>query len=52
MDRNQTDVLIIGGGVVVLASAHYLSQAGRSVRLIEKALSAPALHPATAAWSS
>jgi len=34
--RNQSDVLVIGGGVVGLACAHYLSQAGRAVRLIEK----------------
>ena len=34
--RNHSDVLVIGGGVVGLACAHYLSQAGRAVRLIEK----------------
>jgi D-amino-acid dehydrogenase len=33
---NHSDVLVIGGGVVGLACAHYLSQAGRVVRLIEK----------------
>ncbi len=32
----QTDVLIIGGGVIGLACAYYLTQAGRQVHLIEK----------------
>jgi D-amino-acid dehydrogenase len=34
---SQTDVLIVGGGVIGLACAHALLEAGRSVRLIERA---------------
>jgi len=34
--RNHSDVLVIGGGVVGLACAHYLTQAGRTVRVIEQ----------------
>jgi D-amino-acid dehydrogenase len=34
--RNHSDALVIGGGVVGLACAHYLLQTGRSVRLIDK----------------
>jgi len=36
--RRQTvgDILIVGGGVIGLAAAHYLAQAGRTVRLIEQ----------------
>ena len=34
--RAHTDVLVIGGGVIGLACAHYLSRAGRSVRIIEQ----------------
>ncbi|MFT6178258.1 MAG: D-amino-acid dehydrogenase [Akkermansiaceae bacterium] len=30
------EILIVGGGVVGLATAHYLTQAGHSVRLIER----------------
>jgi D-amino-acid dehydrogenase len=30
------DVLIVGGGVIGLACAHYLAEAGRSVRLLER----------------
>lgn len=33
---SRTDVLIVGGGVIGLACAHYLLEAGRSVRLIER----------------
>lgn len=35
-DRDHSDVLVVGGGVVGLACAHYLAQAGRTVRLIEQ----------------
>jgi D-amino-acid dehydrogenase len=34
--RTHSDVLIIGGGVIGLACAHYLGRAGRSVRIIEQ----------------
>lgn len=34
---SKTDVLIVGGGVIGLACAHYLIEAGRSVRVIERA---------------
>jgi D-amino-acid dehydrogenase len=30
------DVLILGGGVIGLACAHYLLKAGRSVRVLEQ----------------
>jgi D-amino-acid dehydrogenase len=33
---SQTDVLIIGGGVIGLACAHYLIEAGRGVRIVER----------------
>jgi D-amino-acid dehydrogenase len=33
---NESDVLVVGGGVIGLACAHYLAQAGRTVRLIEQ----------------
>jgi D-amino-acid dehydrogenase len=36
MSANKPDVLILGGGVVGLACAHYLLSAGRSVQVIEK----------------
>ena len=36
-DRTHSDVLVIGGGVIGLACAHYLSRAGRSVRILEQA---------------
>jgi len=35
-DRVRSDVLVIGGGVIGLACAHYISRAGRSVRIIEQ----------------
>ena len=35
-DRKSDDVLVIGGGVIGLACAHYLRQAGRAVRVIEQ----------------
>lgn len=35
-DRKNDDVLVIGGGVIGLACAHYLRQAGRAVRVIEQ----------------
>jgi D-amino-acid dehydrogenase len=35
-DRTHSDVLVIGGGVIGLACAHYLSRAGRSVRILEQ----------------
>ncbi len=35
-DRTHSDVLVIGGGVIGLACAHYLGRAGRSVRIIEQ----------------
>ena len=31
-----SDVLIIGGGIIGLASAYYLARAGQSVRLLEQ----------------
>lgn len=34
--RTPGDVLIIGGGVIGLACAHYLARAGRTVQLIEQ----------------
>ncbi len=34
---SKTDVVIVGGGVIGLACAHYLVEAGRSVRVIERA---------------
>ena len=34
--EREPDVLILGGGVVGLACAHYLLQAGRSVRVLER----------------
>lgn len=33
---NESDVLVVGAGVIGLACAHYLAQAGRTVRLIEQ----------------
>jgi D-amino-acid dehydrogenase len=36
MSEREADVLILGGGVIGLACAHYLLQAGRSVRVLEK----------------
>ncbi len=36
MSANKPDVLILGGGVVGLACAHYLLQAGRSVHVVER----------------
>lgn len=36
MSERETDVLILGGGVIGLACAHYLLQAGRSVRVLEQ----------------
>jgi D-amino-acid dehydrogenase len=44
-DRKNDDVLVIGGGVIGLACAHYLRQAGRAVRVIEQgAVGAGASH--------
>ena len=44
-DRKSDDVLVIGGGVIGLACAHYLRQAGRAVRVIEQgAVGAGASH--------
>ena len=37
MAKNKTDVLVIGGGVVGICAAHYLSQLGRKVTVLEKA---------------
>src|SRR5271154_4550674 len=37
MSRSQTDVLVLGGGVIGLACAHYLLRAGRSVTVLEQA---------------
>ena len=34
--RNHTDVLVIGGGVIGLACAHYLAQAGIGVRIVDQ----------------
>lgn len=36
MSAGKTDVLILGGGVIGLCCAHYLLQAGRSVRVLER----------------
>ena len=36
MSANKPDVLVLGGGVIGLACAHYLLEAGRSVRVIER----------------
>jgi D-amino-acid dehydrogenase len=36
MSEREPDVLILGGGVIGLACAHYLLQAGRSVRVLEQ----------------
>ncbi|KFN44823.1 NAD(P)/FAD-dependent oxidoreductase [Arenimonas oryziterrae] len=36
MTEHDSDVLILGGGVIGLACAHYLLQAGRSVRVLER----------------
>ena len=36
MSEREPDVLILGGGVIGLACAHYLLQAGRSVRVLER----------------
>ena len=36
MSEHEPDVLILGGGVIGLACAHYLLQAGRSVRVLEQ----------------
>jgi D-amino-acid dehydrogenase len=42
---NRSDVLVVGGGVVGLACAHYLAKAGRGVRVIEQdAVGAGASH--------
>ncbi len=35
--EEKTDVIVIGAGVIGLACAHYLSAAGRSVRVLEQA---------------
>ncbi len=35
-DANVNDVLIVGGGVIGLACAHYLARAGRGVRVIDR----------------
>ena len=44
-DRKRDDVLVVGGGVIGLACAHYLRQAGRAVRVIEQgAVGAGASH--------
>lgn len=36
MDASRSDVLILGGGVIGLASAYYLLRAGASVRVLEQ----------------
>jgi D-amino-acid dehydrogenase len=36
MQKNQPDVLILGGGVIGLATAYYLLKAGRSVCVLER----------------
>ena len=36
MNQNSADVLIIGGGAIGVCSAHYLSERGRKVILVEK----------------
>ncbi len=33
---NQVDILIIGGGVIGVCAAYYLTEQGRSVTLVEK----------------
>lgn len=34
--QDKTDILIIGGGVIGVCIAHYLSESGKTVRIIEK----------------
>lgn len=36
MSQRETDVLILGGGVIGLSCAHYLLKAGRSVRVLDQ----------------
>ncbi|HEY0232309.1 MAG TPA: FAD-dependent oxidoreductase, partial [Dokdonella sp.] len=36
MTAAKSDVLILGGGVIGLACAHYLLEAGRSVTVLEQ----------------
>src|SRR2546423_14129965 len=36
MDRAETDVLVVGGGVTGCAAAYYLAQAGADVTLVER----------------
>src|SRR5438093_9094182 len=36
MDRAETDVLVVGGGVTGCAAAYYLTQAGADVTLVER----------------
>ncbi len=36
MDGGETDVLVIGGGIIGLACAHYLQQRGRQVTVIDR----------------
>jgi choline dehydrogenase-like flavoprotein len=35
-DKRHTEVLVMGGGIIGLATAYYLNRAGRKVHLIEK----------------
>ena len=37
MNKRDTDVLVLGGGVIGLSCAYYLLRAGRSVRVLERA---------------
>ena len=36
MDRNSNDVLVIGGGIVGVATAYFLAKAGATTTVIER----------------
>ena len=37
MERRETDVVVVGGGISGLAAAHFLSRRGYTVTVVEKA---------------